>query len=107
MKNLVKFATAAFGALIIAGSAATPAAAKIHCKGNAQLIYGQGEIITPYCEDEYLAKVAREYGAYYSGRQIRQNPSKKVEACELVGHDNRVADNCATVLDYGFDRKHR
>ena len=71
---------------------ATPAGA-IECRGRYQVIDGNLHA-TPYCEDNYLARVARGYGVSVSNRAIRHNPSKKAEVCRLVGHDNRVSGIC-------------
>ena len=73
--------------------AAIPSANAIECNGRNQLVSGSW-ISTPYCEDNYLAKVARSYGVSVSSRTIRTNPSRKDEVCRLVRHDNRVAGIC-------------
>ncbi|RIA56333.1 hypothetical protein [Dichotomicrobium thermohalophilum] len=90
---------AAIGALAAAvGTSWTqPASAAIRCEGNFQ-ITEYGRINTPYCEDNYLAQVAREYGMSVSASAIRRNPGVKERACRLVGHDNRVRDTCAPYL---------
>lgn len=66
----------------------------LKCKGPYQQIRGHGEIATPYCEDNYLAEVAREYGMRVSNRAVRENPNLKTEVCILVGHDIRVSQIC-------------
>lgn len=78
--------------------------AGIECSGAFQVVRGHGKIATPYCEDEYLAKVARRYGIQVSGHAIRQNPNRKEEICRTIGHDSRVNDICMKYLDYGQDR---
>ncbi len=80
--------------IAIAGMATTPASAKIRCNGPYQIVQGN-ELATPYCGDNYLAQVARGYGSSVSARAIRQNPSKKEEICNWIGHDTRVQDICA------------
>jgi len=82
-------------ALILVLAAATSAQAKIRCNGPFQIIKGHGQLATPYCGDNYLGKVAREYGMRVSDRAIRNNPNRKEEVCRLVGHDTRVQDICA------------
>lgn len=86
------------GALALAlpavGLQVTPAAAKIRCEGSYQVVDGN-RISTPYCEDNYLAQVARQYGSKVTARQIRNSPSKKQEICQWIGHDTRVQDICA------------
>ena len=81
---------------IFAGSTmlATPASAKIRCNGPWQ-ITRDGQIATPYCGDNYLARVANGYGSRVTARMIRQNPNKKAEICQWIGHDIRVQDICA------------
>lgn len=85
------FPAAAFFAL--AAIAALPAKA-IDCQGNFQVQRGGQTIATPYCEDNYLAQVAREYGMTTSAAAIRNNPTAKQKACRFVGDDNRVRDTC-------------
>jgi hypothetical protein len=87
------------------GLATVPAEARIRCNGNYQIVDGN-QIATPYCQDENLARVAREYGMRVSGSQIRASESKKAEACRLAGNDNRVSVACASYrLDPDFRRK--
>jgi len=96
---------------IIAISIITPltsgdaAHAAIRCEGPYQLVRGQGKIATPYCEDGFLAAVARGYGMKVSGNAIRHNPHKKDDACRLAGHDIRVADICAGHRDESDGRR--
>lgn len=86
------------GAFCVALTAATPAFA-IECDGNFQVQKSGAYIATPYCQDNYLAKVAREYGARVSAQVIRWNTGEKAKICRLVGYDNRVRDTCAPYLD--------
>ncbi len=76
-------------------AAYTPATAAIKCDGNYQIIKGQGQIVTPYCADAYVAVVARQYGMRVTAQAVRQNPSVKARVCRLVGDDIRVRDACA------------
>lgn len=66
----------------------------IECRGNFQVQRSGQLIATPYCEDTYLATVAREHGMSVSAAAIRNNPSVKAKACRFVGDDNRVRDTC-------------
>jgi len=75
-------------------AASTPAEARIRCNGPFQVVRGAGEIATPYCEDAYLARVARSYGIRVSGETIRYNENRKEEVCRAIGHDSRVYDIC-------------
>mgnify|MGYP001815326136 FL=1 len=84
----------AVAAMAMAITSASPATAKIRCKGPFQVVQGN-QIATPYCGDNYLAQVARGYGSSVSARAIRQSPSKKEEICNWIGHDTRVQDICA------------
>ena len=71
-----------------------PAANAIECRGRYQVVSGN-LVATSYCEDNYLARVARKYGARVSNSQIRNNPNTKEEVCRLVRHDNRVSGICS------------
>ncbi|MEO1694385.1 MAG: hypothetical protein AAFR55_04015 [Pseudomonadota bacterium] len=70
------------------------AEAAIQCRGSSQLSGGR-YIVTPYCEDQVLARVARSYGMNVSDRAVRQSVSTKQRVCDLVGNDTRVRDVCA------------
>jgi hypothetical protein len=76
---------------------ATPGDARIACKKGFQIVDGQW-LATPYCQDIYLAQVAREYGTRVSDREILYNPNRKREVCRFVGQDIRVKQNCETIL---------
>jgi hypothetical protein len=71
-----------------------PAHAKIRCNGPYQIIQGSGQMATPYCENAYLAQVARGYGMKVSGRTLANNPSIKGDVCRVVGYDSRVYQIC-------------
>jgi hypothetical protein len=73
------------------------AEARIACDGPYQIVQGSA-LATPYCEDNYLATVARGYGIRVSDVAVRQNPNVKAEVCRTVGHDNRVRQICAGYL---------
>jgi hypothetical protein len=86
-------------ALLALGIAALSAPAHaIECDGNFQIQKSGNLIATPYCQDQYLAEVAQEYGMRVSGTEIRNNYSLKSKACRLVGYDNRVRDTCSQYL---------
>jgi hypothetical protein len=99
---MVRYAGLPCAILTLFGSAYA-ADARIVCKDGYQQNAG-GEVATPYCEDEYLAEVAREYGMKVAASAIRNNPNYKDEVCRLVGHDNRVRIYCN--IDQGSSRKH-
>lgn len=73
---------------------------KLKCKGPYQIVQGQ-QIATPPCEEQYLAKVARTYGVKVSVKQIRNNPHKKIELCQFIGHDIRLVGICDGYNDIG------
>lgn len=98
-------ALAAAGALtaLTVGSVTQPADAAIRCEGNFQ-ITSYGRINTPYCEDVYLAQVAREYGMRVSNQAVLRNPSVKERACRFVGNDIRVKSTCQRYLPENNNR---
>ncbi len=102
MKKFAAAALAATGFAVVAGLGTSPAHA-ITCQGAYQ-VTTSGPIATPYCEDNYLAQVARGYGIRVSNRTIRHNFNKKREVCYVVGHDTRVSDICAGLIDSGTGR---
>ncbi|MCB1519876.1 MAG: hypothetical protein KDJ37_04780 [Hyphomicrobiaceae bacterium] len=92
-----RIATALLVAFGVIFAMAAPAAA-IDCNGPYQIVRGQ-QIATPYCEDAYLAKVAREYGTRVSAAEIRHNPNKKADVCRFMGFDSRVSHICLNYRD--------
>lgn len=92
----------AAGAAIVSATIvfALPADAKIRCSDGYQAVSGS-HVSTPYCQDEYVAQVAREYGVRTSGAQIRGNPQHKLDVCRLVGRDNRVSQACIDAFPSG------
>jgi hypothetical protein len=89
-------------AMLLAAPAfmAGPASAAMKCRDDYQVVQGR-EISTPYCADNYLARVAREYGVKVSDAAIRNNPNKKSEVCRFIGHDPRVKENCLNETSRG------
>lgn len=83
----------------LAVAASQPASAAIKCRDGYQRS-GGAWIATPYCQDEYLAQVARRYyGIRTSGHRMRHSYSAKESICRVVGYDHRVAEICAPFLD--------
>ena len=80
---------------ITLAAAASPAEAAFKCKNGDQLVGGE-YIATPYCQDELLTQVAREYRLKVSASEIRWNPNFKRHICQLIGADIRVRENCRT-----------
>ena len=80
-------------AIIVAAAAlATPALA-IDCVRGYQRVQGN-LIATPYCQDQSLAQVAREYGIPATASKIRNNPNYKKEVCRTVFNDIRIQTTC-------------
>jgi hypothetical protein len=76
----------------LAVTLAGPAAA-IKCEKGFQRV--QGDLIaTPYCQDQYLAEVAHQYGFKASANRIRNDPNYKKELCRFVFNDIRVQTTC-------------
>ena len=91
---------AAVAALVAFGSA--PAEAKIACQKGFQNVAGS-QLATPYCQDLYVAQVARAYGIKVSDEAIRNNPNTKRNVCQLIGRDNRVHIACIDAYSHrGF-----
>lgn len=86
-------------ALLAAGIAVTisqSADAKIKCTDGYQLVDG-AMLSTPYCRDNYVAAVARQYGLSAPDAKVRNNPNFKREICRWIGHDIRVKESCEEV----------
>ncbi len=73
-----------------------PAQARIACSNGFQNVQGSW-LATPYCQDELVAVVARQYGMKASAEAIRENPNFKREVCRLIGQDIRVKETCNEV----------
>lgn len=71
----------------------SPAEARIVCHDGFQKI-GGNLIGTPYCQDELIARVAREHGMQATGARVRNNPNYKREVCRFVGNDIRISEYC-------------
>ncbi len=84
--------------LLVLGSVS--AQARIACREGYQMVNGQ-EISTPYCNDNYVAEVARKYGFKVSNEAVRNSPAKKDEICRVIGSDIRIHNYCDT--DSGDD----
>lgn len=92
----MKHSTVAATLAALAASAALsagPAHAKILCHKGYQNVAGS-MIATPYCQDNYVAEVAREHGLKVSAAAIRNNPNLKRNVCQFVGRDNRIYLAC-------------
>ena len=94
------YAVAATAALLAALAASGPAEARIACS-KGYLAVGGNLIATPYCQDQYVAEVARAYGINVSAEAIRNNPNLKRNVCQTIGRDNRVFVTCGDSNSYG------
>jgi hypothetical protein len=90
--NVKMPALAAAAVSIVVVTASTPAVA-IDCKDGYQLVQGN-RLATPYCQDDLLTRVARQYGMKVNSEEIRESPNFKREVCRIVGRDIRVQENC-------------
>ncbi len=91
-------AAAGWAVALAAGGAR--AEARIVCHDGFQVVNGR-EISTPYCNDNYLAAVARQYGVKATDAGVRNNPSLKDQICRLAGSDIRIKSYCPD--DHGND----
>lgn len=80
-------------AVVLLAVADRAAEARPRCHEGYQTIQGRS-LSTPYCEDEYLAQVAREYGSRISADTIRSNPNAKRDLCRFIGRDIRINQAC-------------
>lgn len=87
-------------AIVAAVGTTSPLDARIVCKNGVQHSSGQW-IVTPYCQDALLGKVARQFGMRVSDQALRNNPNHKRHVCRLVGQDIRVREICRQVNPYG------
>jgi hypothetical protein len=95
MVNMSKaFSVTAAISVAMTAVVSQPAYAKIRCNGPYQIIKGSGEMVTPYCQNAYLAQVARGYGIRVSGRTLGNHPTVKGDVCRVVGYDSRVYQIC-------------
>lgn len=89
-----------FGALALL-ALGCDANARIICREGFQVLAGR-EISTPYCNDNYVAEVARARGFTVTNEAVRDSPSLKNEICRRFGSDIRIAHYCNS--DDGRDR---
>jgi DNA-binding IclR family transcriptional regulator len=100
LKSALPALFGATGLALVAVVAAGPAEARIKCVGGNQIVNGS-PIATPYCQDELVAKVARERGVKVSAAEIRNNPNLKRNVCQHVGRDNRIYIACIDANSVG------
>ncbi len=73
--------------------APAPAEARITCQRGLQAV-GGAMLATPYCQDAYIAEVARGYGTRVSANEVRNNPNLRRSICEHIGQDIRIRHAC-------------
>ncbi len=89
--------TIAFGGALLAVGLGLPAEAKVVCKKGFQLVEGS-PLATPYCQDQYVAEVALEYGfKAATPARVRQDPIYKQTLCRFIGQDIRIKQSCDEV----------
>jgi hypothetical protein len=96
------------GALFMAAAGAVvtlvqPASATIKCSNGFQRV-GGALLSTPYCRDNLVAAVAREYGIDAPDVRVRNNPNFKRHVCRFVGQDIRIKEACDEVNPNGRGR---
>src|SRR5215471_8596448 len=77
------------------------ASAKIKCTPDGYQVVNGALLATPYCQDQYVATVAREYGVDAPADKIRNNPNYKRQVCRLIGQDIRIKETCEQVNPWG------
>jgi hypothetical protein len=73
-----------------------PAEARIACNKGYQLVQGSW-LATPFCQDQYVAQVAHDYGFPASPNRVRNDPLFKQRLCRFIGQDIRIKESCEEV----------
>jgi hypothetical protein len=81
------------------------AEARIVCDGNFQRV-GGNSVSTLYCQEQELARVARQFGWRISVAEIRHSESMKAQVCRAIGFDNRVQQICSPYQPFGGDNRY-
>lgn len=79
------------------------AEARIKCSDGFQDVGGR-MLSTPYCRDNLVAAVARQYGFDAPDAKVRNNPNFKRRICRFVGQDIRIKEACDEVNPNGRGR---
>jgi hypothetical protein len=85
-----------FGGALLSVGVSAPAEAKIVCNKGFQMVQGSW-LATPYCQDDYVADVARQYGFSASPSRVRNDPLFKQHLCRFIGQDIRIKESCDEV----------
>jgi hypothetical protein len=101
VNHLPKIAFGAFCSFALTALMVVPAHA-IKCSGNFQVQANGNHIATPYCQDNYLAQVAREYNITTYADRIRSSLTEKNSVCSVLRFDIRVQDSCVPGGATGF-----
>ncbi len=99
MKRILLSSVCAAAIMVIAAS---PAQA-INCREGFQFQRNGEVIATPFCEAEFLAKVARKHGFRVTGSEIRHYLEAKSKACQIAGGDYGTLSTCAPINNGGVD----
>ena len=95
------------GVVTLLLSSVAPSNAMIRCDGRFQYIKGHGWHATNYCENNYLAAMARDRGWKVSNLSVRENPLLKARICRHIGQDGRLIGICfgggSDVPEQGYD----
>ena len=78
---------------VLSVSPSSSVLAHIVCHDEFQVVEGR-EIATPYCQDDNLARVAREHGRNVSGAEVRNNSALRNQLCKTLGDDIGVRTTC-------------
>jgi hypothetical protein len=80
-------------AIVVSGLVCSGSEAGILCRDGYQVVAGR-EISTPYCNDNYVASIARKHGVKVTDAEVRNNPARKSEVCRFVGNDIEIQHYC-------------
>jgi hypothetical protein len=105
VRRLPKIGFGAFCSFALAALVVAPAHA-IECDGNFQVQANGNHIATPYCQDNHLAQVAREYNITTHADRIRSSLTEKNSVCGVLRFDIRVQSSCIPGGSTGFDVSH-
>lgn len=83
---------------------AQSASAAIKCSDDGYQVVDGALLATPYCQDQLVSSVARQYGVSAPAEKIRNNPNFKREVCRLIGQDIRIKETCEQVNPWGRGR---
>ena len=98
MNRLPNILCASFIAALFTITVPVASKAGIVCEGANQVLANGEKVVTPYCEAEYLASVARKRGMSVTADEIRNKISVFMSVCALVSSEPEARQLCT-----GFD----